>query len=81
MKRIMSGREFANILCYLHVCPMEMPTDDEYDPSYKVKELMEMLETQFNLLFVPGKNLSLDKSLIQTFGHIKFKVRIVTKAA
>jgi hypothetical protein len=39
------------------------------------------LEAIYIRLFVPGQQLSLDETLIRAFGRIKFKVRIVTKAA
>jgi hypothetical protein len=39
------------------------------------------LEARYIRLFVPGQQLSLDETLIRAFGKIKFKVRIVTKAA
>jgi hypothetical protein len=39
------------------------------------------LENRYLKLFVPGQQLSLDETLIQAFGRIKFKVRIETKAA
>jgi hypothetical protein len=57
------------------------PLGDNYDPTYKVKEMKEYLEDQYNRLYIPGQQLSLDKTLIRTFGRIKFKVCIVTKAA
>jgi DNA polymerase III epsilon subunit-like protein len=84
IKRIMSGRKFHTILRFLHVCSLEEqpdPEDDDYDPGYKVKELKDMLEDRFGKLFVPGRNLSLDETLLRAFGRIKFKVRIVTKSA
>ena len=48
---------------------------------YKVKELMDYPEERYKKLFIPGRNLSLDETLICPFGQIKFKVRIVTKSA
>jgi hypothetical protein len=39
------------------------------------------LENKYLKLFIPGQKLSLGETLIQAFGRIKFKVRIVTKAA
>ena len=51
------------------------------DPSYKVAEVRDFLEKKSLKLFVPGQQLSLDETLIRAFGRIKFKVRIVTKAA
>jgi hypothetical protein len=83
-KRIMSGRKFGMILRYLHCCdPAETGIDEngEYDPSYKVGELMKALETRWNTLFVPFQQLSLDETLLRAFGRMKFKVRIISKAA
>ena len=42
---------------------------------------MDMLETRYQRLFIPGSALSLDESLIRAFGRMKFKLRIITKAA
>ena len=83
VKRIMSGRKFLTILRYLHVCEMkqENPNSEGYDPAYKVAELRDYLEKRYSLLFIPGQQLSLDETLIRAFGRIKFKVRIVSKAA
>ena len=82
MKKIMSGRKFFTILWYLHCCPANgQPTGEDYDPAYKVAELRDYLEERYTRLFVPGQQLSLDETLIQAFGRIKFKVRIITKAA
>ena len=83
MKKIMSGRKFFTILRFLHCCPAvnQDPSADTYDPAYKVAEVRDYLEDRFTRLFIPGQQLSLDESLIRAFGRIKFKVRIVTKAA
>ena len=84
IKRIMPGRKFSSLLRNLHVCPLERPISDdarEFNPMYKVHDLLEKLESRFEKLFVPGQALSLDETLIRAFGRIKFKVRIVTKAA
>ena len=44
MKKIMSGRKLAKLLCYIHVCKDAVPIEgDQYDPSYKVAEFMEYL--------------------------------------
>jgi hypothetical protein len=83
MKKVMSGRKFFTILRYLHCCPVmnQDPTSESYDPTYKVSEMKDFLEERFKTLFIPGQQLSLDETLIRAFGRIKFKVRIVTKAA
>ena len=57
------------------------PVGEDYDPAYKVAEMKNYLENRYNVLFIPGQQLSLDETLIRAFGRIEFKVRIVTKAA
>ncbi len=83
MEKIMNGRKFFTVLCYLHCCPAvnQDPSADTYDPSYKVAEVRDYLEGRYKELFVPGQQLSLDETLIRTFAQMKFKVRIVTKAS
>jgi DNA polymerase III epsilon subunit-like protein len=84
LKRIMSGRKFHHILLLHHVSSLaSQPERDspDYDPGYKVQELLDDLQERFNHLYIPGQALSLDESLIRAFGRIKFKVRIVTKSA
>ena len=63
-------------MCDLHGDPR-----DTYDPTYKVSELLNYLEYRFERLFVPGRQLSLDETLIRSFCRIKFKVRIISKSA
>ena len=81
MKRIMSGQKFARIMRYLHVCSLYEQIGQEYNPSYKVQELLDSLHKRFHRLFQPGRQLSLDETLVRSFGRIKFKVRIISKAA
>ena len=80
----MTGNKFHKILRYLHVCDLHSqpnPTDDNYTPMFKINEFKEDLEDRFKKAFIPGYALSLDKTLIQSFGRIQFKVRIVIKSA
>jgi hypothetical protein len=83
LAKVMSGRKFFDILCYLHCCPVENQdsTANNYDPIYKVKEVKDYLESRYDQLFSPGQQLSLDETLIRALGRIKFKVRIVTESA
>ena len=83
IKKITSGKKFFTMLCYLHCCPVvnKDPTAEGYDPAYKVAELRDSLERRCTALFNPGQQLLLDKTLVHAFGRIKFKVRIITKAA
>ena len=65
------------------MCEMkeQNPNNEGYNPAYKVAEFRDYLKKRYTLLFIPGQQLSLDKTLIRAFGRIKFKVRIVSKAA
>jgi Transposase IS4 len=56
-------------------------TDPTYDPAYKVKELQDLLQERYEKLYIPGRYLSLDETLVRAFGRIKFKVCIITKSA
>ena len=82
VKKITSGRKFSTMLRYLHCCSLgSQPTGEDYDPAYKIAELKDYLEKRYERLFLPSQQLSLDETLIRSFGRMKFKVRIVTKAA
>ncbi|KAG7352623.1 transposase IS4 [Nitzschia inconspicua] len=68
----------------MHCCdPDQNATSDdgEYDPSYKILEFKNSLEKRWAALFVPHQELSLDETLLRAFGRMKFKVRIISKAA
>jgi Transposase IS4 len=58
--------------------------DERYEIPHAVVVVVETrdkLEERYRKLFVPGQQLSLDKTLIRAFGRIKFKVHFVTNAA
>jgi hypothetical protein len=70
MKKIMSGWKFFNILRYFHCCPPVAnhdPTAEDYDPSYKIAEVRDYLETRYIQVFVLGQQLLLDETLICAF--------------
>ena len=52
----------------------DQPTGEDYNPVYKVAELKDYLEKRYEWLFQPSQPLSLDETLIRSFGHMKFKV-------
>ena len=86
IQSVMLGWKFHKMLQYLHVCSLDEQrwqheSGSDYDSVYKVKEMMEYLKEHYKKVFILGRNLSLDETLIRAFGQIKFKVRIVTKSA
>ena len=52
-----------------------------YLPILKVGKFKEALELRFQTLYESVRNLSVDKTLLQSYRRIKFKVRVITKAA
>jgi Transposase IS4 len=77
VKQIMSRCQFSHVLHFLQVADVhKQPSKDadSYNPSYKVQEFMDSLESCFAASYTPLQNLSLDERLIRAFGSIKFKV-------
>jgi hypothetical protein len=57
-----------------------VPVGDNYDPTYKVKEMKEYLKNRYQQLFIPGQQLSLDETLIhagqdEVVEHIPIKMQ------
>ena len=67
----------------LYICCIDSlkSGDPVYDPNIKVVEFKEALESKFCSLYIPGRNLSVDETLLRAYGRIGFKMRVVTKAA
>ena len=81
---LMSGRKFLRIMRDLHLCGMNKQVSGyhpEYDPLFKIRDFRQDLDHRFNPLFVPGRLLRPNESLVCVFGRMEFKVRITKKAA
>ena len=50
-----------------------------YDPLYKVRPLVESLNSKFPQFFKPGKNVSIDESMVGFNGRLYFKQYILSK--
>ena len=79
--KIMKRDRFYLILKFLHVNNNE--TVDSENPGWlhKVRPLIELLRERFRKVYSPGKNLSVDESLVLYKGRLKFKQCIKTKRA
>ena len=83
IQRLMCGKRFSMILKGLHICKIDTLTrvDVGYSSILKIWEFKEALEFRFCLLYEPGRNLSVDETLLCAYGCIAFKVWVITKAA
>ena len=57
------------------------PNDDERDRLHKVRPFMEMIRERCRKVYYPGKQLSVDESLMLFKGRLHFKQYIKTKRA
>lgn len=74
---IFSLKRFLNILRYLHINNNQnMQTDrkhPDFDKLYKVRPLVSSLQETFAKAFCPGRNLSVDESMIRFKGRSSIK--------
>lgn len=77
---IMSGRRYQ-ILLRTFNCHTPAPEIPEGDKLAKVTRLVAALIKTFNDAYTPGKDLSLDESLLLFRGRLSFRQYIKTKAA
>ena len=73
--KCISRDRFALLLKYLHF------TDTASDPTFKFKEVLDILLQRFNSSYVPKQNISIDESLLLWKGRLKWKRYIPLKRA
>ena len=79
--KIMKRDCFYLILKFLHFNNNETVDPENPDRLHKVRPLIELLREQFRKIYSPGKNLSMDESLVLYKGRLKLKQYIKTKHA
>nr|XP_039265449.1 piggyBac transposable element-derived protein 4-like [Styela clava] len=82
--KIMTRQRFRDILRYLHFCDEAMAPgaeDPNKDKLYKVRELLTILLPLFQTCYTPGREISIDETLIPFKGRINFRQFIKTKRA
>ena len=79
--KIMKRDRFYLILKFLHFNNNETVDPENPDWLHKVRPLIELLRERFRKVYSPGKNLSVDESLVLYKGRLKFKQYIKTKRA
>ncbi|XP_051170484.1 piggyBac transposable element-derived protein 4-like [Leptopilina boulardi] len=69
-KECMSYNRFRVILSLLH---FECLNDDSPDVLHKIRPVLDHLITNFQAVYRPGENISIDESLLLWKGRLKFK--------
>ena len=77
----MKRDRFYLILKFLHFNNNETIDPENPDRLHKVRPLIELLRERFRKVYSPGKNLSVDESLVLYKERLKFKQYIKTKRA
>ncbi|XP_069800973.1 piggyBac transposable element-derived protein 4-like [Dendropsophus ebraccatus] len=80
----MTRHRFEAILKFLHYndnarCP---PRDDpSYDRLYKIRPVIDHLAAKFSEVYIPGKYISIDESLVSFKGRVQFRQYLPSKRA
>ncbi|XP_026277352.1 piggyBac transposable element-derived protein 1-like isoform X2 [Frankliniella occidentalis] len=72
IRRIMTRARFQAITGSLHFANNE--TANSKSPIYKLQPLLDMLNSRFKAVLSPGKQLTIDKSLIKLRKRLRFRV-------
>ncbi|GFW26533.1 piggyBac transposable element-derived protein 4 [Trichonephila clavipes] len=81
--KVIGRNRFLLLMKFLHFTNNEELDKDRHPwPKLnKIYELMEHLQRKFREVYIPGKNLSLDESLMKFKGRLKWKMYIAKKRA
>ena len=78
---VMSRTRYEKLNKILHFADNEahlLADNDDYDPLYKVRALMDETEPLLESVYIPDRELSLDESIIKFKGRIFFNSIIPT---
>ena len=79
----MKRDQFLNLLRFLHFADNRNhnPADPDCDRLYKIREIINLIMQQCREVYSPGKNLSVDESLVLFKGRFSFMQYIKSKRA
>ena len=81
--QVMPRIRFQLLQRFLHFQDNQDPTYDPNDPDrdrlFKVRTIINMLKQNFNTVYYPPENLTIDESLVLFKGRLLFKQYIKTK--
>ena len=81
--QVMRRDRFLLLLRFLHFADNSQynPGDPDRDKLYKLRQIITMIKDRCGKVYSPGKNLSMDESLVLFKGRLSFKQYINTKRA
>ena len=81
--QVMRRDRFLLLLRFLHFADNSRynPNDPDRDRLYKLREVVDMIKNSCGNAYSPGKNLSMDESLVLFKGRLSFKQYISSKRA
>ena len=81
--QVMVRDRFVLLLKFFHFADNEEPgfnaNDPDRDRLHKVRPVVELIRKRFSQVYSPGKNMSVDESLVLYKGRLAFKQYIQTK--
>ena len=81
--QVMTRDRFLSLIRFLHFADNRnhYPQDPDRDRLYKIRKVANMIRQQCREVFSPGKNLSIDESLVLFKGRLSFLQYIKSKRA
>ena len=73
---VMSKKRYEKLSQYFHLNDNKKAAakgDDNYDPLYKVRPLLQQVQTSCHAHYHPGKNISIDKAMVKFNSRLSFK--------
>ena len=73
--KVMPCTRFQLLLKFLHFNNNDLydPKNEDRDRLHKLRPLIGILRKQYNEVYEPGQNLSIDESLVLFKGRVKFR--------
>lgn len=75
-KQVMSRNRYQLLSSFLHFNDNEKQIErgqPGYNPLFKIQTLLDIVDPLYESYYVPGKNLSIDESIVKFKGHIFFR--------
>jgi len=79
---IMSRYRYERLSCFLHYAnngDQVQRYDEGYDPLFKIKPLLNTVEPLYETVYVSGRNMSIDETIVKYKGRVFFRQYLPSK--